>query len=223
MAKNAMRICAVSDMHGNLNFKVPEADLLLIAGDLCPAMHSAASCVHMQQDWLHSAFRFWLLDQPVTEVVAVAGNHDWIWETSPQMIPELNTNFHYLEDDDISILGLKIYGTPVQLPFNDWAFNREEKQIQKYWDNIPEGLDILLLHSPPYGILDESHHSNYPPKRIGSESLLKKIKEVRPNVVVFGHNHGEHGIVEQDGIKYINASLLDERYNMSKEPIIIEI
>ena len=218
-----MNICFISDMHGNLNFKVPEADLLLIAGDLCPARHSAASSIYMQQDWLNSDFRFWLLDQLVTECVAVAGNHDWIWETSPKMVPELNTNFHYLEDDDINILGLKIYGTPVQLPFNNWAFNRAEEKIQKYWDNIPKDLDILLLHSPPYGILDETHHPNYDPKRIGSKSLLKKIKEVRPKVVVFGHNHGEHGIIEQDGIKYINASLLDERYNMSKKPIIIEI
>ena len=218
-----MKIVAASDMHGNLNFKVPEADLLLIAGDLCPAYHSASMSVPVQKNWLGNDFRFWLLEQPVKECVAVAGNHDWIWEASPKQVPELNDNFHYIEDKEIEILGLKIYGTPVQLPFNNWAFNREEKQIQKYWDNIPEGLDILLLHSPPYGILDKTHHPQFTSEHIGSKSLKKRIKEVSPKYVIFGHNHGEGGIVEEDNITYVNASLLDERYNMSKKPIILEI
>jgi Icc-related predicted phosphoesterase len=118
---------------------------------------------------------------------------------------------------------LKIYGTPVQPPFCDWAFNRGEEQIQKYWDNIPKGLDILLLHCPPYGILDSTHHPKYTSEHIGSKSLLKRIKEVKPKLVVFGHNHGEHGVVEEDGIKYVNASLVDELYKMTRKPIIIEM
>jgi len=218
-----MKLVCISDMHSKLDFKVPEADLLLIAGDLCPAYHDAATSMKMQVDWLDSHFRYWLLEQPVEECVACAGNHDWIWEKHPHKVPQLNTNFHYLEDSEIEILGLKIYGTPVQLPFNNWAFNRSEGAIQKYWDNIPEGLDILLLHSPPYGIMDKTYNSNFESKNIGSRSLKKRIDEVKPKIVVFGHNHGEHGKIEQDGIIYINASLLDERYNMSREPIILEI
>jgi len=218
-----MKLCCISDIHGKLNFKVPEADLLLIAGDLCPAYHNAGMSIKRQVDWLDSHFRYWLLEQPITECVACAGNHDWIWEKYPHKVPQLNTNFHYLEDREIEILGLKIYGTPVQPPFYNWAFNRSKGAIQKYWDNIPEGLDILLLHSPPYGIMDKTSSINYGSENIGSKSLKKRIDEVKPKIVVFGHNHNEHGKIEQDGIIYINASLLDERYNMSKEPIILEI
>lgn len=97
-----------------------------------------------------------------------------------------NAKIECIEDYLVFYSGLKIYGTPVQLPFNNWAFNREEAQIQKYWDNIPEGLDILLIHSPPYGILDETHHPKYTSEHIGSKSLLRGIKEVRPKLVVFG-------------------------------------
>jgi Icc-related predicted phosphoesterase len=218
-----MKVVAISDMHGQLEFSVPEADLLLIAGDLCPASHDPWMSLYMQEDWLNIELRYWLADQPIKECVAVAGNHDWIWEKDASRVPKLNKNFHYIEDESIEILGVKIYGTPVQLPFNDWAFNREEKRIQSHWDNIPEGLDILLLHSPPYGILDETHHPNYASEHIGSKSLMKRIKKVNPRYVIFGHNHGAYGVEEHDGITYVNASLVDEEYKMNKEPIILEI
>jgi len=214
-----MKIVCISDIHSNLNFSVPEADLLLIAGDLCPACHDKNSSIKQQIDFLNSHFRFWLLEQPIKECVVVAGNHDWIWETAKDRVPEMNENFHYLEDSSIEIMGLKIYGTPVQLPFCDWAFNREEKQIVKYWENIPEGLDILLLHSPPYGIMDMTMDK----VRIGSKSLKERIEKVRPKYVVFGHNHNGYGTVVKDDITYINASLLDERYYMSRRPRVLEI
>lgn len=218
-----MKVVCISDMHGQLDFKVPEADLLLIAGDLCPAYREYWRSLSMQEVWLDNDFREWLEEQPVKECVAVSGNHDWIWEKAPKRVIALNDNFHYIEDESIEMLGLKIYGTPVQPEFCNWAFNKTEDQIKKHWDNIPEGLDILLLHCPPYGILDMTSHKKFEPVHIGCKHLAKRIKEVAPKVIVFGHNHGEHGIVEEDGIKYINASLIDDEYKMVIKPIIIEL
>jgi Icc-related predicted phosphoesterase len=218
-----MKVVAISDMHSMLNFKVPKADMLLIAGDLCPAAHSAYLSVDIQKNWLNKEFRTWIEEQPVDEVVITSGNHDWIFEVAKDEVPAFNKNCHYIEDESIEILGLKIYGSPVQPPFNDWAFNRDEKSIQKYWDNIPEGLDILLVHCPPYGIMDETNHPNYIPEKIGCKRLMKRIKEVRPKYVVFGHNHSAHGVVEHDGITYVNASLVNEEYKMVREPIVLEI
>jgi predicted phosphohydrolase len=214
-------------MHGNLKFDVPECDLLLIAGDLCPAEYDPFTSSYMQKDWLEKKFNPWLSEQPIKQSVMIAGNHDWIWETHPHLVPWMHFSCCYVEDDYAITTSLdpplKIYGTPVQPPFCDWAFNRGEEQIQKYWDNIPEGLDILLCHCPPYGILDATHHPKYTSEHIGSKSLLKRIKEVKPKLVVFGHNHGEHGVVEEDGIKYVNASLVDEEYKMTRKPIVIEM
>ena len=230
-----MLITVIADMHGNLKFKVPETDLLLIAGDICPASHDRYISIGMQRTWLENKFKKWIYEQPVDHAIAIAGNHCWIWECAESEVPiwfpkncvdkEMveDNKIEYIEDFLVFYKDLKIYGTPVQLSFNNWAFNREEESLQKYWDNIPEGLDILLLHSPPYGILDQTHHPKYPSKRIGSKSLLKRIKQVKPKLVVFGHNHGDHGVVEEDGIKYINASLIDEHYKMVRKPIVIEI
>lgn len=229
------RIAMISDMHGNLNFKVPEADLLLIAGDICPASHSPYISVGMQRNWLNSKFKKWVDEQPVEYVIFIAGNHDWIWEVSksevPMWIPKSTCDLGmiegnklaYLEDDWIRHEGLKIYGTPWQPPFNNWAFNKDVEQLKRHWDNIPEDVDILLTHCPPYGILDETQHPSYPKEHIGDENLLDRIKDIKPTLSVFGHNHGENGRVDQDGIIFVNCAMVDERYKLTREPIIVEI
>ena len=82
-----MRIAAISDMHGNLNFSVPESDLLLIAGDICPAAHDPYLSIGMQRQWLDKKFREWLNKQPISHAIAVAGNHCWIFEYGKDEVP----------------------------------------------------------------------------------------------------------------------------------------
>lgn len=202
-----MRIVMISDMHSNLDFKLPEADLLLIAGDICPAYGDKGLSIDLQYQWLQDNFRPWLNQQPVKEVVFIAGNHDWIFEIARSYVPFLGDNCHYLEDSFIDIMGIKIYGTPQQPIFCDWAFNRTEEQLKRYFENIPTGLDILISHCPPYGILDEVGISKRP-RKIGSKSLRDIIRKRKPKIVVFGHNHDRYGIEEKYGIKFINCSLL---------------
>lgn len=210
----------IADMHGNLKFEVPEADLLLIAGDICPAHYDYLISVDMQADWLNCEFRNWLKEQPVKNVVICPGNHDWIFEKNINKVPDMGKNIYYLIDKSIKILGLKIYGTPWQLPFCSWAFNLREEELKLCWKDIPDDIDILLCHSPPYGIMD-IEGINY--SHIGSKSLSNRIIDIKPKLVVFGHNHNNHGIVEKDGIKYINASLVDDEYKIVREPIVIEL
>ncbi len=215
-----MKVAVIADMHGNLNFKVSEAELLLIAGDICPAYHDFLASVDMQADWLNCEFRNWLKEQPVKNVVICPGNHDWIFEKDISKVPDLGKDTHYLIDKSIKILGLKIYGTPWQLPFCSWAFNLREEGLKLCWEDIPEDIDILLCHSPPYKIMD-TEGRNY--SHIGSKSLSNRIIDIKPKVVAFGHNHNNYGIVKKGGIKYINASLVNESYEMVREPIIIEM
>ena len=84
-----MRLVAVSDMHSNFKFDVEECDLMLIAGDICPARHDKIMSIPMQYDFLQNNFYPWVLRQPVKECVFVFGNHDWIGDYKPLDIPEL--------------------------------------------------------------------------------------------------------------------------------------
>ena len=141
----------------------------------------------------------------------------------PSLIPKINC--HVLIDELVEIEGIKIYGSPWTIEFYDWAFNLKEENLQMVWGQIPDDIDILLVHSPPYCIFDMTNAPGYPRKRIGSKSLKKRIEEVRPKYVVFGHNHGEVGIKEEKGITYINASVLDDMRTgeIVNPPTLIEI
>ena len=213
-----MKWVAISDIHGGVKgFTVPKCDLLLIAGDV--GRHGKD--IFSDGNWLASRFNPWLEQQPAKHIVMTPGNHDVVFERALQSVPKLSC--HVLIDKLIEIDGLKIYGSPWSLEFYDWGFNLSEEKLKLVWDKIPGGIDILLVHSPPYGILDMTQNPRYESKHIGSKSLLKKIKEIRPKYVVFGHNHGEPGSIEKDGTIFINATLLNDYYERVNPPTIIEV
>ena len=79
-----MKICAISDMHGNLqDIDIPEADLLVIAGDLIPL--SIQSYLKQSYKWFKQKFLPWLQSLPVEQVVFIAGNHDMLVNNKDRM------------------------------------------------------------------------------------------------------------------------------------------
>lgn len=212
------KIVATSDLHGYLP-KIPPCDLLLLAGDLC-----IGGSPLIQAKWLDEEFRVWLEGLEVKEVVGIAGNHDYIFEKHEHLVPK-GLKWHYLQDEEIEVEGIKIYGTPWQPPF--WgAFNLPEKELKLQFRHIPEGLDILLTHSPPFGILDEIPNFLHESEELsetaihaGSLALRDKILEVRPKFAIFGHIHHSFGRMEKNGITYANVSLRDEEMEVTHTPL----
>ncbi len=209
-------VVAVSDLHGHLP-NIPPCDILLVAGDIAPSSHIA-----LQEKWLKTAFRDWLERVPAKEIVGIAGNHDFIFEQKPDLVPKLK--WKYLQDSQIELFGLKIWGTPWQPRFYDWAFNADEPDLKNKFNLIPTGTDILVSHGPPFGIGD------YVPGRnggdlehVGSPSLLDRVLKVKPKLHVFGHIHEGRGEYERDGVKFVNATVVDRRYKLSYLPMIFEM
>jgi Icc-related predicted phosphoesterase len=69
----------------------------------------------------------------------------------------------------------------VQKIFYNWAFNRPEDKLVKHWQAIPDDVNVLITHSPPYMIGD------YVPRSMqheGSPSLYKEIMK-RKIVILF--------------------------------------
>src|SRR5262245_5605331 len=120
----AMKVVAVSDLHGLLP-DVPPCDLLLLAGGLCPLGDRSPSS---QAGWLDGEFRTWLGQLPARKVIGVAGNHDFLFEKAPQLVPR-GLPWTYLQDSGTEWEGLAIYGTPWQPWFFDWAFNLHEAEL----------------------------------------------------------------------------------------------
>jgi len=151
----------------------------------------------------------------------IAGNHDWIFEKNPSlaksMIPK---NVTYLESSEIVIDGIKIFGEPHQPEFCQWAFNVQRGRMKDYWSRVPEDVQLLISHGPPYGILDMSKEGVL----CGCKELLERLPELKQlRVAVAGHIHEARGVFEGvDGQKIINASLLNRSYEMVNKPYVVD-
>lgn len=167
-------------------------------------------------------FLAWFSEQPYTHKIFIAGNHDFYFESKStieidKIIPN---NVIYLNDSGCKIEGYNFWGSPITPEFYNWAFNRNRgADIRKHWNLIPEKTDVLITHGPPFGILD----STISGMQVGCENLLKTIDAIQPKVHVFGHIHEDYGLKERQYTTFINASSLDEDYQVKNKAIEIDI
>ncbi len=208
-----MKVIAVSDLHGNLP-EVPPCDLLLLGGDFTPVENHQLG---YQAQWLDTTFRRWLGRVPARKVVGVAGNHDLVFQHAPHLVPR-DLPWTYLQDSAAEWEGLRIYGTPWQPWFFDWAFNLYEDDLRRKWELIPGGTDVLVLHGPPRGYGDAVPRGGGRVEQTGSPSLLARIEQVRPRLVVFGHIHEGRGEWRLGPTVLANVTLVNERYEAVYPP-----
>src|SRR3990167_5496213 len=106
-----MNIIAISDFHGQLP-EIKDCDLLLIAGDICPLEHDRD--LNWCLKWLDKEYREWLkaLSARGIDVVGIAGNHDFVFESRAEDIAALDLPWIYLENSSCEVNGVEIYGTP---------------------------------------------------------------------------------------------------------------
>lgn len=212
-----MKVVAVSDLHGTLP-EIPPCDLLLIGGDITPIEDHDTD---FQAWWLDTTFREWLGKVPARQIVGVAGNHDWVFARKPRKVPK-DLPWVYLEDAGFEWEGLKIYGTPWQPWFFDWAFNAYEDELETIWRKIPDKTDILVLHGPPRGYGD-GVPGREGMRHTGSPSLLERIQEIAPRLVIFGHIHEGRGQWQLGRTTLANVTILDKHYEHVHAPWVVEL
>jgi hypothetical protein len=133
----------------------------------------------------------------------IAGNHDWCFVHEPRAARELLGDAIYLEDSEATVDGLRFWGSPWQPAFNDWAFNLTRgAAIAEKWALIPEGIDVLVTHGPPRGFGDRGPMED----RAGCEDLLRRVRQVRPRLHLFGHIHQDGGIWRDESICFANVT-----------------
>ena len=214
------KITFISDTHtkhDKVNGFLPGGDILIHAGDL-----TGRGYLNEIDDFLKW---FDKIDNYDTKIF-IAGNHDFGFEDNPNQIKSLLTEYKTVDylQDDLLLVGkedyedmVKVWGTPWQPEFHNWAFNlpRGEKLKEK-WDMIPTNTDILITHGPPHGKLDYVPYSNM---NVGCEELIKRVNEIKPKINVFGHIHEGYGYVFDGNTHFINAAVLNGRYEFRNKPI----
>lgn len=206
-----MKIVLLSDTHGSHSYlDIPQGDLLIHAGDF--SMRGREGETRNFIDWFSA--------QPHPHKVFISGNHDFLAEEDPAifrtMLPD---NVHYLENSGVEIEGIEIWGSPISPWFHNWAFNRHRGDaIRPYWQKIPLTTDILITHGPPYGILDETDRGEV----VGCQDLWNRIEEVQPKLHVFGHIHEGYGQLQKEETLFVNASIVNLRYNPVNAPVVLD-
>jgi Icc-related predicted phosphoesterase len=213
-----MKLCIISDTHNKHKHivKLPDADVIIHCGDMTSIGHEHEIANFLK--W------FSKLNQYKYKIF-IAGNHDWLFETNGQLARSLvPDNVIYLEDSGVEIEGKHFYGSPVQSPFFDWAFNRSEEKLKQHWEAIPNNIDVLITHSPPFMIGDYVPTAK---EHKGSPSLRSEVlTRIKPIIHCYGHIHEGYGIRVVENTTpttFINASLLNDDYLRVFNPILIEI
>jgi Icc-related predicted phosphoesterase len=141
------------------------------------------------------------------------GNHDMLFQRFPDIARRSLTNAVHLENSGITIDGVSFWASPFTPEFLDWAFMYPRGEAaRQYWDQIPNKLDVLITHGPPYGILDQVAPST---EHLGCEVLCRALEEKRPRVHIFGQIHGSAGSVENGITRFVKAAYLNEWYRPS--------
>ena len=124
------------------------------------------------------------------------------------------------DEDDYDDM-VKVWGSPWQPEFYNWAFNlpRQGAELKEVWNMIPSDVDILITHGPPHGHLD---YVDYSKQNVGCELLRDRINIIKPKIHVFGHIHSSYGYKFDGTTHFFNAAVLDERYNFTQKPLTVE-
>lgn len=219
-----MNILPISDIHGNpdiLDYCIHEIDrdsfdVVTVSGDVWEG-----SGISGKYKW--NTFQK-ILKKPI---IMIQGNHDF-W---PSTTFNGYKDIHLLHNEGITIDGVSFFGTPYTLNFCNWNHTSDEKTLFDMWDKlIPDKLDVLLSHGPPYGHCDNCNqpvYGNTAESKLGSKALLAVLEDKGPKYVFVGHIHtGDRISVLDNGTKVYNVSCLDESYTAmghNPAPAVVEL
>ncbi len=202
-----MRIVCISDTHERLNkVDVPDGDVLIHAGD-GTIEGTKLSILTWGRD---------LRALPHKHKIIIAGNHDILFQNDlAQAIDLLGGGIVYLEDSSVKLDGVTFYGSPWTPPFGTgWAFNGPPPRP----NCVP---DVLITHGPPFGVMDVPVRN--PSLHVGCKVWAQRLNFNRPKLHVFGHIHEGYGRVDHGGCTFVNASVLNEKYQLANAPIVVDL
>lgn len=192
-----MKLLHISDTHGchHRLRDLPEADVIVHSGDF--TMNG------IQQEAID--FMNWFCDLPHPHKIFICGNHDDCLYGAN--IEGLDSNVHYLCNSGVEIEGVKFYGVPMFM--GDCITDRQTRNYER----IPAETEILITHSPAYGILDFDDDINY-----GSEEIMTRLSDLNLKAHLFGHIHAQHGVNTIGNTIFSNGAIMNAGYTNLNQP-----
>lgn len=223
------RVLAISDTHGRENLTHEPADVAIHCGDLTDGSkidefkaainllrnvqaplklviagnHDFTLDIPTFQDKIDEAWRLQSVD--LLEIRRDYGYHGQVEDlfTEAQVF-----GIHFLQEgihqfDLANGASLTVYASPYTPSLEDshWAFQYPPSKGHDF--AIGQGVDIVMTHGPPRGILDLTSTG----QRAGSAELFEAVARSRPRMHCFGHIHAGWG-----------AKLVGWREKVSEKP-----
>ncbi len=143
------------------------------------------------------AFLIWYGSLKAKTKILIAGNHDAFAFKHKKELKEICAHYNilYLENEEVTIDGIKIFGSPLTPTFGNWYFNKDRSKLDRVWQGIADNTDIIVVHGPPKGILDIAFKRDGSIERCGCSALMKRVLNVKPKLVLFGHIHNNSDVI----------------------------
>lgn len=159
-------IFAFSDTHGNhRHLRVPEdADIIICAGDAVEDDLKGGE---------YDDFIAWFSSLPAKWKIFVPGNHELSFDLNQadDIVKQFEEAGIIVLQDAVEDCGGVVIGT----------ISKDSRIAD---EDIPNDIDILVTHWPPYGILDND---------LGSLDILNFVLKAQPKWHLFGHIHETEG------------------------------
>ena len=197
-----VRVVLISDTHGcHRQLRIPVGDVLIHGGDF----------TRMGREEDAVDFNNWLGELPHAHKIVVDGNHEhnapWKARTAAML-----SNATFLRDAAVTLPnGLRVHGTGFCWPM---------KSRNPTYEAVADGsADVLVCHGPVAGYADGGS---------GCAELLRLVRRLRPRLVVSGHIHASHAVVEgrggESGTTFVNAANAHRGHaHMGWEPVVVDL
>lgn len=206
-----------SDNHGFFKLDNTPFDFVVNSGDFCPNSNTLRRGKWKEEsiyqlNWIKNNIDHLKAFLQGKDLLFIPGNHDFL---DPNDMAELLNNNGItainLENKITKYKDLTFYGFSY-IPRISGAWNYEKtsaemhSEVNKLSEILNENIiDILVCHSPPYGILDKMWNG----QSVGNLALINAINykiNNLPKYILFGHIHEANGILVKDNVVYSNAA-----------------
>ena len=182
-----MKLLAFSDLHCDLAGaerlveRSADADVVIGAGDF--------ASVHSGLEETIAALR--AIERPT---VLVPGNNE-----TEEALREACDGWEaatVLHGEGAEVDGVEFWGLGAGVPVTpwDWSFDLDEQEAAVMLEGLAAGA-ILVVHSPPFGHVDQSSVGQH----LGSRAVLQAIEAASPALAVCGHIHESWGAESRIG------------------------
>ena len=207
-----MKLVIISDSHGrHEDLGTLRGDLLIHCGDSGNGFTRHADDVDRLDAWFGQ--------QRFDRILCIGGNHDFEMQARAERGGPVFRNAEYLQDQAYEYRGVRFYGSPWTPELVNWAFYLDDDELRDRWELIPDEVEVLITHTPPFGILDRNSSG----RNCGCRELQRRLLNLHPRIHCFGHIHASAGTTSMNGTTFVNASMVNRRYEIVRDPVELDV